>query len=135
MSDVLDVRITQSDIDKGRKNSFTDCPIALALKRHGYLFPKVSPFEGETGAIWFYSAPTSPTGNETRNVARVTMSRKARVFAKAFDNGDKVEPYRLRLSQALIFVEAEPKGCHPRYERTYGCLSDFKRVDKYRVIR
>lgn len=82
------VTVTQQDIDKGRKGSPTECPIALALQR-------------STGNVWAVSTidavPTSTPIMARIANATVALPASARSFVGAFDCGLNAEPFSFHL--------------------------------------
>ena len=79
----MQIRVTQEDIDKGKRNSLRRCPVALALKRAcGRIV--------EVGSTMVYSR------NEDR-AWLISLPEKAEDFVKLFDIGEPVEPFTFDL--------------------------------------
>lgn len=82
---VVDVK--QSDIDNGVRESTSDCPLALAMKRQcEYFLLTVNETPGGEVYTW--------RGDWEK---RLLMSRAAVRFAELFDSGQSVRPSRFRL--------------------------------------
>ena len=83
---VVTVKVTAKDIQKGVRDSATDCPIAIATKR--VVRRRSLGMNCCIGLSYF---------NRRRKTVRITTPQEAIDFANAFDNGDHVEPFAFKI--------------------------------------
>ena len=88
MNNEITISVTKKDIAKG-DNYCESCPIALAAKRRGFYDPFV------THDLLLYNAPNEYRGDNREYCRRLPES--ARQFAKDFDAGNAVKPFRFKL--------------------------------------
>ncbi len=81
------IRVTKEDIEWGRRRQSTQCPVALACQRAGYLHPSV----GTTSLS--LRCPEDPSQYMTAKLS----SRVAAMVAR-FDNGRKIKPFSFYLT-------------------------------------
>lgn len=83
------IKVTQEDIDKGRKDSVCRCPTALAIDR--VLVNKFAAVVGgnlEDGIVIFNKA----VGHYVTRYKTMRCSTEVADFVSAFDRGDPVQP-------------------------------------------
>lgn len=82
MKTSVKIKVTETDIAKGRKKQCKRCPIALAARRAGVIRPEVDP--------WTMSA-RSKRGHDA-GWFFCSLPKKARHFVERFDDGLEVKP-------------------------------------------
>jgi hypothetical protein len=87
----MTIEVTQDDIDRGRSQSFTECPIAIACRR-------------ATGMTILIS-------NEYAYIdawhEQSHLPQAARWFVAGFDNGCRVHPFSFELDEAILETPKE----------------------------
>lgn len=111
----LDVTVTKEDISKGVPRSARRCPIALALKRHGY----------DKVRVGFSGIAIRREYRYRDDFAVVTFvpSYTVQHFITAFDGGREVKPFRMRLRQYRFYQDEYTS-------KEELDLNDFKRATK-----
>ncbi len=85
------IELTQDDIDFGIKGSYTECPIALALKRH-YNTVRVENFE------------------VTIDGTVLLMGDNLQIFTVDFDGGKSVNPFDIHVGDPCQFLMPSNMG-------------------------
>jgi hypothetical protein len=76
----MKIFVTKKDIQNGEKLSFTNCPIALSLKRRKVYFEEIN-----KGAII------------TDESEEIPLPKKALNFINNFDSGNRVKPFAFKV--------------------------------------
>jgi hypothetical protein len=89
-----EINVTLEDILRGKSCKLTECPIALAIKRHTK--DNIAPSVGPDGVEWFDS------GYETFVINELSGDVLQRI--QDFDDGGGMEPFRFYLDIPDEFV-------------------------------
>ena len=91
----IDVHITAEDIKNGTKESLTSCPVALALRRHGY--------DCEVGTEHLSLIIRNMEAGR-KGKLQLPLPKKVRDFIYNFDFGTDSKPFRLRINRAKAML-------------------------------
>lgn len=86
----LKVKVTQEHIDQAKRGDCCYCPIALAVRKHGYQTPFV-------GVVTIYPHGVDIHGNFNLPFKAARMPLEAVDFARNFDYGREVEPFEFEV--------------------------------------
>jgi hypothetical protein len=83
------IHVIQDDIDKGSVGSANSCPVARALKRK---FPQY-------GHVLVFTYSVRMWNDINYNAVFYTFPEKVSTFIKAYDRGQKMEPFNFYLKE------------------------------------
>lgn len=101
---IIDIKVTQSDIDTGKRISCRECPVARAITR--VLDPL---WEVDVDGMSAYLFDYTPS----HAVVTRTLPYEARVFILGFDSGRKVEPFEFKLDIPDEILAGPQEQEHP----------------------
>lgn len=93
MSQLVEVAVTEEDIQNGVRASYDQCPIALALRRHGYNHVEVY---CDSGIASSFPATADAFFNSGQWL-NFQLPLPAYMFREEFDSGRPVEPVQFFL--------------------------------------
>lgn len=82
----MKIRVTKKDIKNGVRESFTQCPIAKAVRRAGVCFYQIN-----KGAVILHGETTSEGGH------KIKLPASAKRFIGRFDTRNEVKPFMFNL--------------------------------------
>jgi hypothetical protein len=91
----ITIKVTQDNINKGKRKALKKCPLALAFEEAGYKSP----------VVWYWSTSFKLPGS--KDTQYVSLSNKAKNFIEKFDAADtadkksKIKPQTFTFSTKL----------------------------------